>query len=565
MFTERDVETLNSAIKSTNPKGLSRCLSCNHPHLYDKLKTYQSETKLKNLSECIFWLVNDMSEIPLCPTCGKQKLKFKSLSLGYQNECGKCSAGKNLKKTMLEKYGVENAAHIKGIQEKKKQTCLDKYGVEHHTQTQEVQDKKRKTLQNRYGVDAPLQHQQSKDKFKQTCLDKYGVEHHTQTQEVQDKKKSTCLKRYGVENVMNVIDIKNKAKETYYKNSGFFGYAEKLAKSKGMTLIAYDKALDPVILRCDECSKEFSIIWNSFQQNGCVCPHCYPKYHGFSKQEKDIAEYIKSLGVKIEENSRKIISPYELDIIIPSEKIAIEYCGLYFHSSGPNSNSDKDKNYHYDKLIACNNAGYRLITIFEDEWVNYPGVVKSKISQILNCFSGKKFYARKCIVQKIESETKTEFLKSYHLQGDATSSINLGLFFENELVSVMTFSKDNNGLQMRRFCCKENTQVIGGASKLLSYFKKSYEWSSIITFSDRRWSTGEFYKTLGFSFSHASDPNYWYWGKSIIGRRHRSNYQKSKLKNMKSYSDTLTEHQIMALEGYIWIYDCGNLKFTLTK
>lgn len=522
MLNKKEIDLLIDVVKNTNSKGLSRRLLCSYKELYNKLKIYQQDIKIKNFSECIFWILNNITSIPICPTCEKRKLKFKGLDIGYQEECGRCSISKNLKKSLMKKYGVENAAHIDGIKEKKKKTCMNKYGVEHHTKLQSVQEKKKKT----------------------------------------------CMDKYGVDNVMGVKEIRKKVKQTYYKNSNFLEYAKKLAKSKGVTLLKYSKALEPVEFLCNVCNKKFTIIWNSFQQHGCVCPNCYPKYHGISKQEKDILEYIKSIiNDNILENCRQIINPYELDIVIPFKKIAIEYCGLWFHSSGPNSHDNKDKDYHVKKLKLCENNNYRLITIFEDEWVLKQDIVKSKIKQILGIFDGKRIYARDCEISIINYDKKSNFLNKYHLQGDSISSINIGLFYNNELISVMTFLKlkNNDEWELSRYCCMLNTQIIGGASKLLSYFKRNYKWNKIITHSDRRWSTFEFYKKIGFKLDKITDPNYWYWGKHIIGRKHRLNYMKSKLKQMKSYNESLTEFQIMALENYSWIYDCGNYKFIMNN
>ena len=54
-------------------------------------------------------------------------------------------------------------------------------------------------------------------------------------------------------------------------------------------------------------------------------------------------DVIKSLySGEIVENCRNIIKPYELDIYIPKKKIAIEYNGIYWHSTALN----KDMFYH---------------------------------------------------------------------------------------------------------------------------------------------------------------------------------------------------------------------------
>ena len=64
---------------------------------------------------------------------------------------------------------------------------------------------------------------------------------------------------------------------------------------------------------------------------------------------------------------------------MPKLHIAIEYNGLRWHSEEFN----KDKNYHLNKLIKCNEKGIRLIQIFEDEWIEKQEIVLKKIKHIL--------------------------------------------------------------------------------------------------------------------------------------------------------------------------------------
>mgnify|MGYP000079248993 CR=1 FL=1 len=45
---------------------------------------------------------------------------------------------------------------------------------------------------------------------------------------------------------------------------------------------------------------------------------------------------------------------------------------------------------------------------------------------------------------------------------------------------------------------------------VLKHFIKTYQPKEIISYADRRWSTGNLYDVLGFKFSHNSNPNYFY-------------------------------------------------------
>ncbi len=87
-------------------------------------------------------------------------------------------------------------------------------------------------------------------------------------------------------------------------------------------------------------------------------------------------------------------------------------------------------------------------------------------------------------------------MQQFHLQGKDNSSIRLGLFYNDVLVSVMTFGKLRRALgyrqskwgqfELMRFVSDYNYNVIGGASKLYSHFVKNYNPNTVISYADRR-------------------------------------------------------------------------------
>ena len=291
------------------------------------------------------------------------------------------------------------------------------------------------------------------------------------------------------------------------------------------------------------------------------CPKCALKY---DKTEGDIKEFIKSLNLNFISNSKKIIPPLELDIYIPSHNIAIEFNGLYWHSE-----LFKDKNYHLDKTNVCNEKKIQLIHIFEDEWINNKDIVKSRLQNLLG-LTPNKIYGRKTLVKEVSPKETKLFLDENHIQGNVNSKIKLGLYYNNELVSLMTFGNlrkvlgnkknDNeyNSYELLRFCNKLNTNVIGGADKLLKHFVFNYNPNKIISYADRRWSQGKLYEKLGFTFTHFSKPNYFYIVDKI--RKYRFKYRKDILVK-EGYDSTKTERQIMLDRGINRIYDCGTIAY----
>jgi hypothetical protein len=298
-------------------------------------------------------------------------------------------------------------------------------------------------------------------------------------------------------------------------------------------------------------------------RNGAECPKCLDI--GQSKNEINLYQYLISIYKnEIIQKDRSILSKQELDIYIPNNNIAIEYNGLYWHNE-----LNKPSNYHLNKTKLCEDKGIKLIHIFEDEWIHKKDIVKSRLKNILGLTSNK-IYARKCIIKNIDTKLSKEFLNTNHIQGHVNSSIKLGLYYNDELVSIMTFgslrktmgkNKIDGSYELLRFCNKLDTTVIGGANKLLSHFIKNYNPNEIISYADRRWSNGNLYEKLGFEFSHNSKPNYWYVKQ--LKREYRFKYRKNILVK-EGYDPTKSEHEIMLEREIYRIYDCGNKCYKLT-
>jgi len=218
----------------------------------------------------------------------------------------------------------------------------------------------------------------------------------------------------------------------------------------------------------------------------------------------------------------------------------------------------------------CNKKGYRLITIFEDEFIHKKDIMESMLKNKLGIANNKVIYARKCKIGIIESRTARLFCESNHIQGYAGSKIKIGLFYKDKLVSVMTFSspsiakgarnKKLNVWELSRFCSKLNCRVIGGASKLFKYFERNYQWQQIFSYADRRWSDGNLYEKLGFDFDGYTVPNYWYFKSKNCIRTHRF-----VLRKKSDEPKDQTEWQIRQKEGWNRIWDCGNFRFVKYK
>lgn len=263
-------------------------------------------------------------------------------------------------------------------------------------------------------------------------------------------------------------------------------------------------------------------------------------------------------------NCRSIITPQEIDFYLPDYKIGFELDGLYWHCE-----QQKPNNYHLEKTEKCKEQGVRLIHIFEDEWLKNTEICKSRIKNILG-LSDVSIGARNCIIKQIDKKTYKKFVIENHIQGYVPSLFNYGLYYKNELVSIMSFGKLRKNLgqkdidgkyELLRFCNKLNTNIIGGASRLLKQFIKDNKPNEIISYADRRWSEGGLYETLGFTFSGISKPNYFYL---INGeRKNRFGYRKNILVEKYNCPKEMSEHEFCLSQNWYRIYDCGTKKYSM--
>lgn len=293
-----------------------------------------------------------------------------------------------------------------------------------------------------------------------------------------------------------------------------------------------------------------------------------------SKGEIEIKDFIESLGLNVEKSrNRNLLNGKEIDLIIPELKIAIEYNGLYYHTEKMGKNS----RYHLNKTLECNKMGYRLIHIFEDEWLTNKTLIKNKISHLCGKNNVKLIGGRKCEIRVITQKEKNEFLDKHHIQGKDKSLICIGAFYYEELMAVMTFNNkrnmtnkiESNLFELTRFATNTNYRIPGIGGKLLKYFIKHYSPSSIISFGDIRWvidPNNNFYTKLGFKLIDILKPDYRYYNikNSKNKRLHKFGFGKNNLK--KRFPDldfSKTEKELMSELGYDRIWDCGLFKYEL--
>jgi hypothetical protein len=295
---------------------------------------------------------------------------------------------------------------------------------------------------------------------------------------------------------------------------------------------------------------------------GCGCTSCN---RNVSEWEKQVTQYINDLGFDTSRSKSILSGKRELDIYIEKKSIAIECNGLYYHSQVA---GDKPYSYHIGKTRECDDKNIQLIHLMEDEWKFKQDIIKSMLASKLGVIQNK-IFARKCDVREVSLSDTVIFLEKNHIQGRTNSTTKLGLYYKDELVSLMTFIRNADGDELNRYCNKLHTMVIGGASKLLKYYIDKFDPAEIVSYADRRFSVGKMYTAIGFTQVEQKDkPNYYYLtSKDAYTKRHdkkgfRREFLPSKLSD---FDPNKGEWENMKANGWDRIWDCGLFKFRWTK
>lgn len=114
-----------------------------------------------------------------------------------------------------------------------------------------------------------------------------------------------------------------------------------------------------------------------------------------------------------------------------------------------------------------------------------------------------KIGARCCTIHEISQAEATSFLIQYHRQKAVFAIYNIGLFYNDILIGLMTFGSPRYNLkyqwELLRLCFKPDYHIIGGTQKLFNYFIKKYDPHSIVSYCDYNYFTGDIYDKLGFT------------------------------------------------------------------
>lgn len=437
-----------------------------------------------------------------CENCGA-KTNLLSLLKGFRKFCSvNCSNQINNKKfniekgkTKTEKFNIKNYPNLK--------LCVDEY----------LNPKNLKSLS--------------------VLSIEYNLSYFAIQKYITDNK---LTKPSNIKSKLQLIKTKEKYPELF--DSKFFLSQQKLKKSAKIV------------------AKELGVSHNTICIYSRTIGVPFLNTNGTSCGEHEIGELFKSY--EIIRNSRKIISPFEIDIFLPKFKLGIEYNGAYWHSEL----NGKDKHYHIKKQLLAEEQNIKLIQIFDFEWNTKRTQIEGYLKSLLN--ENIRIYARNTSIKSPSKQQTKEFFEKNHIHGNVGYKFSYGLYDNNgELISLLSIGKSRYSkkydYEVLRFCNKIGVTVVGGLSKIISHIKNNLEFSSLVSYTHRRLFDGKSFINAGFNLVNKTDPGYFWANKYTHDILTRYKTQKHKL------NTTLTEKEYMESKNYNKVWDCGQLVFCLYK
>lgn len=175
---------------------------------------------IPSIPQRIWHVYNNSTNIHTCRECGDE-VGFIKLSRGYSLTCSMtCKNGaktqENIKNTLTEKYGVDNAGQIPEVKDKIKNTLNLKYGVDNAMNIGGVKVSHKKSINKTIS-----KHGDSIIKKRvETLKSNFGVNNISKLDSVKLKKEKTCIKNFGVSSPLKNEYIKQRVKLTNQERYG---------------------------------------------------------------------------------------------------------------------------------------------------------------------------------------------------------------------------------------------------------------------------------------------------------------------------------------------------------
>ena len=456
------------------------------------------------------------------------------------------------KETFLKKYGVSNPSKTSVVKDKIKKTNLERYGVECSAQSDVVKEKIKATNLKKYGVEYSFQAEVVKEKIKATSLERYGVDNPSKSDIIKGRIVKSNRRNLGVDYPMQSKDVLDKSRVTSLQKYGTeYPNQSEIVKSKidASTLEHYG-----VNRACKLDEFKQKIVDTNRERYGVdyTCLLYSGKLKGNdSSYNRDFAELLDSNNIKYEREF--LLQKYSYDFKVGNILVEINPTATHNTHFNPYGKNRIDTNYHKNKSNLAKDSGYSVIHVFDWDDID-------KVVQLLR--DRETVYARKCEVIFVNEVDANKYLDTYHLQGTCRGQkFRLGLYYDNKLVSLMTFGKsrfnENCEHELLRYCSHYN--VVGGAEKLFKHFVDNYKPNSIVSYCDTSKFSGKVYDMLGFKYVKTNSPRkHWYSWKE---KRHITDglllsqgYDRLFKEN---HGKGTSNEELILARGYLPVYDCG--------
>lgn len=493
------------------------------------------------------WHVVNGQDAPTCTVCGA--LVTWNVSTNQYRQF--CSSACALKVVEVDRPSQDH------------DTILQRINTKHGTAFQSIKEAYASGLYARSCADRTAAFADSKAKgtHKQKIVNQETIE------AAKVKRSVTNMERYGAGHPMKVTDIAKAAHQTKASRA-LFSWA---GRNPTKPTTTFNDIHNPNKLRALNQTLNLREIGDLYGYSKHYISQIFTRLnipvhrHFHSTVERKVTNWLDELGVEVVINDRRILSGAELDLVLPEHQIAIEVNGTWWHSE---CNGSKGRKYHIGKTLQARDRGYTVLHFWDFEIEQKPNIVQSMIRHRLK-LARDRIFARNCEVVSISQDQAREFFVANHLAGYTPAKVNIALVHNGEIVQCASFSTPRFSKQheweLIRLATLLDTVVVGGASKLLHCFIKTYDVHSIISYADRRYSTGGVYRGLGMKELPHSSPNYWYFHTNSPHKLiHRASFQKHKLETkLQTFDASMTEWENMKANGYDRVWDCGNLVFEL--
>lgn len=425
-------------------------------------------------------------------------------------ESYKNSMIENTRKTSQERYGVDNYASTEEAKEKGIASCKERYGVANPMQSFEIKARFQDTNMQRRGVPWPQQDPEVLSKRLQTCAAKYGAVGWA-SQTIIDKCKATTLMKYGVEYDMQSPEVKRKVNET--------------------------------------CLEKYGVMWP------CLTTNCRT-YIRDSGPNRAFAALLDSLDISYEKEYG--ISRYAYDFKVNNTLIEIDPAPTHNSTWGIMYDKPMDKTYHRRKSMLAETHGFRCLHVWD--WDD-----KDKVLELLK--PRETIYARNCCIESVDKQLEKEFLTQNHLQGYVHSDCCLGLFYNDVLISLMSFGKPryNKNYEYELLRYSSSANITGGAERLFNHFVKNTSAVSVVSYCDRSKFIGTTYTKLGFNSAGVNIGKHWYnmkTSKHITDNLLRQRgFDQLLGKEYGCFGKGTSNEELMLQHDFVEIYDAGQETF----